>query len=128
MNKLKQEIITSAVGDIEAPQTDRVKQRYRFRSDFIGFSGHFPEYPIVQAFIQILMAVNLIEQHQGCRLKIATVEKAKFHKPLGPDQEIEVECWQQQIGKMPGWAARINISEGLASTFRISFAEQGEGT
>jgi 3-hydroxyacyl-[acyl-carrier-protein] dehydratase len=128
MNRLKQEIISSAVSGVEALKTGAVKQQYRFSPDFVGFSGHFPGYPILPAFIQILMAVNLIEQHLGSRLKIATVEKAKFHKPLGPDQNIEVECQQQQMGKIPVWTARISISEGLASGFKIACMEKEEGS
>ena len=128
MNKLKQEIITSAVVDIQESQTGSIKQGYRFKSDFIGFSGHFPGYPITQAFSEMLMAVNLIEQHKGCRLQVATMEKAKFHIPLRPDQELEVECQPQQVGKMRGIAVRLSVSEGLASSFRISFVVGGDGT
>ena len=121
MHELKRAIITSAVSRIEESENNTVKQRYRFAPDFIGFSGHFPGYPILPAFIQILMALVVIEQHRDCRLLVSSVEKAKFHIPLRPDQEIEVECQQQKIGNMPGCAARLVVSDGLASSFRIAF-------
>lgn len=127
MNKIKQEIIASAVGGIETPGSDAVKQQYRFSTDFVGFCGHFPGYPILPAFIQILTAVCLIEQHERRELKIATVEKAKFHKPLKPGCKIEVECRRQQTGKIAGWVTRINISGELASVFRVSFVQEEEG-
>ena len=127
MHELKQAIITSAVGCIEELPTDTVKQRYRFAPDFIGFSGHFPGYPILPAFIQILMALTVIEQHRDCRLRVSSVQKAKFHIPLRPDQEIEVECQQREIGNLPGCAARLRVSDGLASAFRITFNEKEDG-
>ena len=128
MNKIKQEIIASAVGGIDTPGADALKQPYRFSADFIGFCGHFPGYPILPAFIQILTAVNLIEHHERRELKIATVEKAKFHKPIKPDHKIEVECRRQQAGNRAVWVTRINISGELASAFRVSFVQEEEGS
>jgi len=127
MHDLKQAIITSAVGRIEELPADTIKQRYRFAPDFIGFSGHFPGYPILPAFIQILMALTVIEQHRDCRLQVSSVEKAKFHIPLRPDQEIEVECQQREVGNLPGCAARLRVPDGLASSFRITFNEKEDG-
>ena len=124
MHALKRAIITSAVGRIEELPADTVKQRYRFAPDFMGFSGHFPGYPILPAFIQILTAMTVIEQHRDCRLQVSSVQKAKFHIPLHPHQEIEVECQQRQVGNLPGCAARLRVSDGLASSFLIAFSKK----
>ena len=109
MNKIKKEIISSAVSRIEKSEADTIKQRYRFSPDFIGFAGHFPGNPILPAFVQILMALTLTEGHKGCR-------------PLQPDQEIEVACRQRTAGELSGCDARLSVSEGLAASFRISFS------
>ena len=122
MNKIEKEIISSAVSRIEKSAADTINQRYRFSSDFIGFAGHFPGNPILPAFVQILMALTLIEKHKGCRLKAASVEKAKFRIPLQPDQEIEVACRQRTVGELPSCDARLTVPEGLAASFRISFS------
>lgn len=127
MHALQQAITTSALGRIEESPAGALKQRFRFTADFVGFSGHFPGYPILAAFIQILMALTVIEQHRDCGLQVSTVEKAKFHIPLRPDQEIEVECQLREVGNAPGCAARLSVSEGLASSFRISFIEKEDG-
>jgi 3-hydroxyacyl-[acyl-carrier-protein] dehydratase len=127
MNKIKKEIISSAVGRIEKSETDTIKQRYRFSPDFIGFAGHFPGNPILPAFVQILMALTLTEKHKGCRLKAASVEKAKFRIPLHPDQEIEIECRQRSVGGLSGCDARLTVAEGLAASFRISFSVKEDG-
>ena len=122
MNKIKKEIISSAVSRIEKSEADTIKQRYRFSPDFIGFAGHFPGNPILPAFVQILMALTLTEGHKGCRLKAASVEKAKFRIPIQPDREIEVACRQRTVGGLSGCDARLSVSEGLAASFRISFS------
>lgn len=124
MNQLKTEIISSAVSGIEESQPDTIKQRYRFSPDFIGFSGHFPGNPILPAFVQILMALTLIERHRGCRFEATSVEKAKFRIPLQPDQIIEVACRQRAGGDLSGCEARLSVPDGLAASFRISFFEK----
>ena len=127
MNKIKREIISSAISGIEESQPDTIKQRYRFSPQFIGFSGHFPGNPILPAFVQILMALTLTEKFKGCPLKMVSIEKAKFRIPIRPDQEIEVACRQRTAGKLPGCDARLMVSEGLAASFRISFFLEEDG-
>ena len=124
MNKLRQAIVSSAIAKATLDETNRVSRRFRFKPDFIGFSGHFPGYPILPAFVQILTAITIIEEHKKCRLELATVEKAKFHLPLHPDLEIEVTCAQRQVQDKSICEARLTVTEGLASSFRFTFAEE----
>lgn len=124
MNKLRQAIVSSAIGKKTKDETNVVTRRYRFKPDFIGFQGHFPGYPILPAFVQILTAITIIEEHKKCRLELASVEKAKFHLPLHPDLEIEVTCVQRQVQDKSICEARLTVSEGLASSFRFTFAEK----
>ena len=127
MHQLKKEIISSAVSGIVESQPDAIKQQYRFSPDFIGFSGHFPGNPILPAIVQIMMALISTEKYKGCRLEAAGVEKAKFHIPIQPDQEIEVECCQRPVGDQSGCDARLSVSAGLAASFRISFSVKEDG-
>jgi 3-hydroxyacyl-[acyl-carrier-protein] dehydratase len=125
LNKLRQAIVSSAIGKKAEDETNVVTRRYRFKPNFIGFQGHFPGYPILPAFVQILTAITIIEEHKKCRLELATVEKAKFHLPLHPDREIEVKCTQLQIQDKSIYETRLTVAEGLASSFRFTFAEKG---
>ena len=124
MNKLKQAIVSSAIGKKTKDETNVVTRRYRFKPNFIGFRGHFPGYPILPAFVQILTAITIIEEHKKCRLELRTVEKAKFHLPLRPDLDIEVTCAQRQVRDKSIFEARLTVTEGLASSFRFTFAEK----
>ena len=126
MNRVKQEIVASAVGRIKATQSGTVNRRYRFSPDFIGFSGHFPGYPILPAFVQILTALTLAEEQRGHPLELAGVENAKFHIQLRPGQEIKVECKEKLVRGKPGCEARLMVADGLASLFRMSFVEKGD--
>ena len=126
MNRVKQEIVSSAVGRIKATQPGTVNRRYCFSPDFIGFAGHFPEYPILPAFVQVLTALTLAEEQRGYPLELASVENAKFHIRLCPGQEINVECKERQVRGKPGCEARLMVAEGLAALFRMSFAEKGD--
>ena len=121
MNKLRQAIVLSAIGEKTEDENNIITRRYCFKPDFIGFQGHFPGYPILPAFVQILTAITIIEEHQKCRLELATVEKAKFQLPLHPDLEIEVACAQRQIHDKSICEARLTVTEKLASSFRFSF-------
>jgi len=118
--------VSSAVGGIEQTVPGTVQRRYCFNQDFIGFSGHFPGYPILPAFVQILTALTLAEEQTGRPLELASVENAKFHIRLGPEQEIQVECKEKPVKGKLGCEVRLMVAEGLASSFRIFFAEKGD--
>ena len=126
MHKLKQEINSSKVGERSVTDVDGVRQCYRFEPDFLGFAGHFPGYPILPAFVQLLTAQTLIEEHHGHPLELATVEKAKFHLPLKPGQEIQVTFRRRKIGDRPVYETRLCVDEGMASAFRLVFVEKEE--
>ena len=126
MNRVKQEIMSSAVDEIQVTSPGTINRRYCFSQDFIGFAGHFPGYPILPAFVQILTALTLVEEQRGSSLELASVENAKFHIQLRPGQEIEVKCEEKLVRGKPGCEARLMVAEGLASLFRMSFAEKGD--
>ena len=126
MNRVKQEIASSAVDEIEVSAPGTILRRYCFNRNFIGFSGHFPGYPILPAFVQILTALTLAEEQRGHPLELAGVENAKFHIQLRPGQEIKVECRDKLVRGKPGCEARLMVADGLASLFRMSFVEKGD--
>jgi 3-hydroxyacyl-[acyl-carrier-protein] dehydratase len=124
MNRVKQEIVSSAIDEIKVTAPGTINRRYCFNRDFIGFSGHFPGLPILPAFVQVLTALTLAEEQSGYPLELAGVENAKFHIELCPGQEIKVECEEKPVRGKPGCEARLVVAEGLASIFRLSFVEK----
>ena len=124
MNEIKGAILSSAVSPMVVEEGVAATKRYRFSHDFIGFSGHFPGYPILPAFIQIMMACTLAEELKGRALELATIEKAKFLIEIGPEQEILVRIRERTIGARPGCEARLVVNDEVAASFRMSFEEE----
>ncbi len=88
-----------------------------FNRRFVGFAGHFPEAPILPALVQVLLGQELIRRQQGEGLRVAVVRAAKFKRPLGPDEVIEVRCFRQEA---PGhFAIELRVAGRLASSFRL---------
>ena len=124
MGKLRRAILSSAVGAMEVEGDGTATRRYLFPSDFIGFSGHFPGYPILPAFVQILMALTLVEELIGGPLELAAIEKAKFLLELRPNQEIVVQVREQRLGERPGCEARLLAEGEVAASFRMILEEK----
>ena len=67
------------------------KQSFCFNQNFIGFSGHFPGYPILPAVLQVLLAQLLAEEVVRLPLVVISLIRAKFIQQLRPDDQIEVQ-------------------------------------
>ena len=91
------DIEKSALGP--ASLSEGVGQRsFRFTDDFVGFSGHFPGYPILPAVLQTLIAQLVAEQTVGVPLRFLSLERAKFTQQLRPGAQIDVRvsCQENQ--------------------------------
>jgi 3-hydroxyacyl-[acyl-carrier-protein] dehydratase len=121
MNKLKKEIVEAALGPTEVIVPDKAVGRYLFPQSFIGFAGHFPDYPVLPAYVQVLTALTVIEEWKGRPFQLASVEKAKFHIELRPDQEITVQCREYEAKGKKAVEVNLTIPEGLAATFFMRF-------
>jgi 3-hydroxyacyl-[acyl-carrier-protein] dehydratase len=121
VNRLRKEIIEAALGPVEVIAPDKAIGRYVFPQSFIGFTGHFPGYPVLPAFVQVLTALTVIEEWKGSPFLLASVEKAKFHIELRPDQEIIVQCREFEAKEKTVMEARLTVSEGLAAVFIMHF-------
>ncbi len=123
MSTLKKEIIKAAMCPVEVIDPDTAAGRYRFPATFVGFSGHFPNYPVLPAFVQVMTALTVFEEWRGRPSRLASIEKAKFHIELRPDQEITVQC-RQYVSKGKAMVeARLSVAEGLAASLSMKFEE-----
>jgi 3-hydroxyacyl-[acyl-carrier-protein] dehydratase len=121
MNKLKTEIVNATLGPIEVIAPDKAVGRYLFPQSFIGFAGHFPGYPVLPAYVQVLTAITVIEEWKGRPFQLASVERAKFHIELRPDQEITVQCREIEIKGKTVIEAILTVTEGIAAVFLMRF-------
>lgn len=124
MSDLKRAVAAAAQGPGE-PGSGGLVRRFRFEASFLGFQGHFPGRPILPAVAQFLAAVVVAEGQAGCPLRLAAVERAKFHRVIEPGDEVRVEC-RPRPG-VPAVDATVSVGTVLASAFVLRFADE-EGT
>lgn len=99
--------------------------QYRFTPDFVGFSGHFPDYPILPAFVQILMGLDLLSRLRGIKQGVAAIENAKFRIEIRPGDDIFAQCSERTAGHKTLYEVRLTVGGGLASSFLL-FPENGK--
>ncbi len=97
MNQMREAIHQAAVAPLQASD-GHGRQQYRFGENFPGFSGHFPDYPVLPAVLQTLLAQMVAEQIAGSPLRFQSLQKAKFTRQIRPDEllEVVVDCRQEE--------------------------------
>jgi 3-hydroxyacyl-[acyl-carrier-protein] dehydratase len=127
---LRESILGAALSGIESDQDGWLKKRFSFDKTFLGFQGHFPGYPVLPAFVQVLMAVVSIEEMSAARLEVSAMDNAKFQREIHPEAQITVE-WQSW-GNGPFMfrvRLRLNNMNQTAASFVITCKEkQGPAT
>jgi 3-hydroxyacyl-[acyl-carrier-protein] dehydratase len=127
MDSLRSAIRSSASGSVGETEPGTYVRSYCFTSDFIGFSGHFPGYPILPAFVQVLMVLTLAEEVKGRPLKVLTLERAKFQREVFPGNEIKVQ-YREGITKKgkTKLEATLTVAENPAASFQLTFDDRVE--
>ena len=124
MGNLRKAIKESALGPARETETGAVVRSYCFAPDFIGFSGHFPGYPLLPAFVQVLTVLVMAEEVKGRPLKILTLEKAKFQKEVFPGQEIMVQFREGITKGKTKLEATLTVAENQAASFSLILADE----
>jgi len=76
------------------------------------FKGHFPNHPILPGVFQLEMARLACERVTGRRLEIERIDRAKFSRPILPEEEIRL-------------SVKIQSAEGVLHAY-ASFSVSGE--
>src|SRR5215472_2476934 len=86
--------------EIEELSATSARARYRFKPEDWYFAGHLPGNPVVpgvnqiEAMGQLLVAMGLTaareEKLAVDRIYFALVDQCRFHRPLGPGDEVVV--------------------------------------
>ena len=124
MSRIKQAFGALGVGPLQVIDTHTITRNYVFDPNFIGFSGHFPSYPILPAFVQILTALELAEEQIGEPVELAAVKNAKFLQEVQPNQEISVQCRERLVDGRAGCDVTIRSGGKVASKFVMTFTRR----
>jgi 3-hydroxyacyl-[acyl-carrier-protein] dehydratase len=119
MANLRSAVRESALGPAQETEQGTWARSYCFAPDFIGFAGHFPGYPILPAFVQVLMVVTMAEAVKGRPLKISTLERAKFQKEVFPGQEIIAQYREGTSKGKTKLEATLTVGENQAASFLL---------
>ncbi|OQY25552.1 MAG: hypothetical protein B6I37_00740 [Desulfobacteraceae bacterium 4572_35.2] len=104
-----------------------VCQRYCLPADFVGFDGHFPDYPIVPAVVQILMAQIVAEQHLVAQLSIGAIDRSKFHRQLKPFDLIDTYCQPKQVRGKSVIDCQLKIDDEVVAAFWLVLNGEDQG-
>lgn len=124
MNKLEQAIADAAAGPLEREGAQAASRLFHFEPGFLGFSGHFPGYPILPAIVQIMAAISVAREWKGEPLELSAVKNAKFRIKLEPGQVIKVRCQEGAAGA-GSCEARLTLEGKEAASFTLTFLAQG---
>jgi 3-hydroxyacyl-[acyl-carrier-protein] dehydratase len=117
MNDLKRALEAAQTGESQPSGQGWVGRTFRFDESFLGFSGHFPGYPIVPAFVEVLASIVVMEQIKKTSLEIRALDNAKFQRELHPHALVAVECRETQDLPHLAFQARIFDENGTAASF-----------
>lgn len=89
---IQRAIKKAATGPVQVDEEGVVTCSFHFEPDFLGFSGHFPDNPILPAVIQLATAQWMLETLPGKTWQMISVDHAKFFEPVRPSTELAVTC------------------------------------
>ena len=95
------------------------EQSFCFEQNFIGFSGHFPDYPILPAVLQILLAQLLAEEVIGTPLVVHSLIRAKFTQQLRPGDQIDVQLHCKEKDGGVHCATELQVGGQRAASFTL---------
>jgi len=126
MRTLKDEVLASTDARI---RTREEKQGYELvfdiGADFTGFSGHFPEFSVLPAFVQLMMGQCALEIHSQRRWSLHHVKRAKFMKTITPDQRVTVRWREQALEDRLQGSFTLWVEGRKVASFSIEFADRG---
>lgn len=83
---------------------------FKFDAKDPTFAGHFPGHPLLPGAFQLEMTRAAAEWTLGCALAVREVCKAKFLRPIAPDEPVRLELkWTEANGVVQ---ARTELSIG----------------
>jgi 3-hydroxyacyl-[acyl-carrier-protein] dehydratase len=124
MERLKEAIRRASLGPVHVTGDGSAVGRFRFEEGFAGFQGHFPGRPLLPAVAQITAALLVAGEAWGeAAVEAVSVDRAKFLLPLGPGEEIQVQCTRRDLAGGSELAVRVHGEEGLAGSFTVTLGE-----
>ncbi|KAF1074915.1 hypothetical protein [Halodesulfovibrio sp. MK-HDV] len=127
MTPIEESIVDSLVGTVTCEGTS-AEACYNFPKDFQGFDGHFLNYPILPAILQIMVGRLVCSAVSGVPLRVKSISRAKFLQEISPETNVQVQvtCKEVSTDNVHKFAVALFVNAAKASTFSLfCVAEQG---
>ena len=93
---------------------------FRFREEFVGFQGHFPEQKVLPGVCQLECVKAVLEAWKGQQIRVQEIVSAKYIVPVGPGDEISCRCLDvKEERDVASLRALITRGEEKVSDFRL---------
>ena len=127
MRTLKDEVLACTDASIRTLEEKKGYELvFGINTDFTGFSGHFPGFPVLPAFVQLLMGQCALEIHSQRRWSLRCVKRAKFMKTITPGQEVTVRWREQRLEDRLLGSFTLVVDDQKTASFSVEFAETGD--
>ena len=88
---LRDSIFAARLGEPRPNADGSTTLEFKFGADDPVFAGHFPGRPILPGIFQLELARVAAESVLNCALAVREIRKAKFQRPVLPDETVRVE-------------------------------------
>ncbi len=105
---MTESIQAARVGEMQRSGADSATLEFRFAATQPVFAGHFPGHPILPGIFQLEIAHVAAEALGEASFNVREIVKAKFRRPIRPDETIRVEV--KLIPQQDGPQARVALS------------------
>ncbi len=105
---MTESIQAARIGEVQRTSDGAAAVEFRFAASQPVFAGHFPKHPILPGVFQLEMARVAAEAVAGSAMVVREIVKAKFRRPIRPEEIIRVEV--KLIAQNDGSQARAAFS------------------
>ena len=88
---LRDSISAARLGEPRPNADGSMTLEFKFGADDPVFAGHFPGRPILPGIFQLELARAAAESVLNCALTVREIRKAKFQRPVLPDEIMRLE-------------------------------------
>ena len=107
---MKSSIAAAKISNPRREADGTVVIEFQFGADDPTFAGHFPTRPLLPGVFQLEMARAAAEWALDCSLTIREVCKAKFRRPILPDEIVRVDLKLSEEGDTIRARAGFSVS------------------
>ena len=88
---IRNSIAAARVGESRQNADGATIFEFKFAASDPVFAGHFPGHPILPGVFQLEITRVAAETVLNCPLRIGEIRKAKFQRPILPEEVVQVE-------------------------------------